>query len=198
MNTSLKAIAVGLLLLVGLLAFSGISTRNSLITLDEGVKEKWGTVRASYQRRSDLIPNIVATVKGAAEFEQGTLEAVVNARANATKLVLPEKVTDDPEAMKSFLEAQNQITGSLSRLLATFEAYPDLKTNQSFNALITELEGTENRINVARRDFNEAVKAYNSTLRKFPANVWAGLFGFSSVPYFEGDQGIENAPKVEF
>ncbi len=170
---------------------------NSMVQLDENVKNKWAAVQSDYQRRADLIPNLVNTVKGAAEFEKTTLTQVIQARANATSMKIdPANLT--PENIQKFQAAQDQLSGSLSRLLAVAESYPQLKANQNFLELQAQLEGTENRIKVSRNDFNDSVKQYNSTIRSFPANITAKIFGFKEKGYFEASAGAQNAPTVQF
>jgi LemA protein len=170
---------------------------NAMVDKDETVTQKWADVQTQYQRRSDLIPNLVSTVKGYADFEQETLTQVVEARAKATGITVnADEIT--PENIQKFQAAQSQLSGALSRLLVTVERYPDLKANTNFRDLQAQLEGTENRISVARQKFNEAVKDYNSYIKKFPRVFYAGWFGFESKGYFEADAGTENAPKVEF
>lgn len=170
---------------------------NTLVSYDEAVKKAWADVEASYQRRNDLIGNLVETVKGEAKFEKETLTAVVEARAKATSIQLK---ADDitPENMAKFQEAQSQLSGALSRLLAVAEAYPNLKATEAFQSLMNELERTENRINIARRDYNEAVQIYNTKVRSFPSNITAGLFKFKQREPFKADPGSEKAPKVQF
>ena len=170
---------------------------NSLVEKREGVSKQWANVESAYQRRSDLIPNIVNTVKGEASFEQQTLVDVTQARASATSIKLdPSKL--GPDDIKKFDQAQSQLTGSLSRLMVSVEKYPDLKTNEAFIGLMAELEGTENRINTERNRFNEAVNDYNATLQKFPANITARMFGFQTKGYFEAAAGSDKAPTVKF
>ncbi len=170
---------------------------NGLVPLDENVNEQWSNVESSYQRRADLIPNIVNTAKGYAEFEQTTLIKVTEARSKATSIQIdPSNIT--PAQLKQFQQAQSGLTSALSRLLATFERYPDLKANENFRELINELERTENRINVERNRFNETVKLLNQEIRLFPTNIIAGMLGFEERVYFEADEGTENAPEVEF
>ena len=170
---------------------------NSMVQLDENVKGKWAAVQSDYQRRADLIPNLVNTVKGAADFEKSTLTAVINARSKATGINIS---ADDltPENIQKFQAAQDQLSGSLSRLLAVAESYPTLKANQNFLELQAQLEGTENRIKVARNDFNDAVKQFNTSVRSFPANITAKIFGFKEKGYFEAAAGAQNAPTVQF
>ncbi|HIW98079.1 MAG TPA: LemA family protein [Candidatus Tidjanibacter gallistercoris] len=170
---------------------------NSLVKLEEGVKTAWSQVENQYQRRSDLIPNLVNTVKGYAAHESETLESVVAARARATQTTIdPENLT--PEAFEQFQDAQGALTTALGRLLMIQENYPDLKANQNFSELQAQLEGTENRIATERRNFNNAAKVYNTKVRRFPTNILAGIFGFEQYPYFEAVLGSETAPVVEF
>jgi len=168
-----------------------------MVKLDENVQSKWSEVENAYQRRADLIPNLVNTVKGAANFEQQTLTSVVEARAKATSINIdPSNLT--PEAIKQFEDAQSALTGSLSRLMAVAESYPELKATENFQGLQAQLEGTENRISVARRGFNEATQEYNSTIRSFPNNLMAGIFGFKAKGYFTAQAGADKAPEVKF
>ncbi|SEV97147.1 LemA family protein [Chitinophaga arvensicola] len=185
------------IVVVALLVMLGCGKYNGLVTKDENVKNKWGVVQSSYQRRADLIPNLVATVKGAANFETETLEKVIQARASATQIKVD--VNDlSPEKIQQYQAAQGQLSQALGRLLAVSEAYPDLKANANFQNLQAQLEGTENRINVARNDFNDAVNVYNSSVRTFPNNIVAGITGFKQKGYFEAAAGSENAPQVKF
>lgn len=168
-----------------------------MVAMDEGVATAWSNVENQYQRRSDLIPNLVNTVKGYAAHEQETLEAVVSARAKATQTqVNMEDLT--PEKLQAYQQAQGEIGAALGRLLVVAERYPDLKANENFRELQAQLEGTENRISVERRKFNETAKEYNTTIRKFPKNILAGLFGFEKRPYFEAQEGSQKAPEVKF
>lgn len=170
---------------------------NSMVKMDENVKSKWGEVQTQYQRRADLIPNLVATVKGQANFEQKTLTDVTEARAKATSIqVDPTKLT--PDAIKQFQAAQGQLSTALGRLLVASENYPNLKSNEAFNTLQAQLEGTENRIGIARKDFNDAVQEYNGKIRSFPANLTAKMFGFAEKGYFAAEAGADKAPKVQF
>lgn len=183
--------------IVAVVAIWAVSAYNGLVNLDEGVENKWGDVETQYQRRADLIPNLVNTVKGYAAHEQETLESVIAARSNATQIkVDPENLT--PEKLAEYQEAQGQVTSALGKLLAITENYPDLKANQNFLELQAQLEGTENRINVARMNFNEATKKYNTAIRRFPKNILAGMFGFEKRSYFESQDGAETAPQVQF
>jgi len=185
------------IVVLALLVMLGCGKYNGLVTKDEAVKNKWGVVQSSYQRRADLIPNLVATVKGAANFETETLEKVIQARASATQIKVD--VNDlSPEKIQQYQAAQGQLSQALGRLLAVSEAYPDLKANANFQNLQAQLEGTENRINVARNDFNDAVNVYNSSVRTFPNNIVAGITGFKQKGYFEAAAGSENAPQVKF
>jgi LemA protein len=174
-------------------------TYNGLVTKEENVNKKWADVQGAYQRRTDLIPNLVSTVKGYAKFEQETLIKVIEQRANATKPTINLDATKlDANTLAQFQKTQDELGSSLSKLMVVVEKYPDLKANQNFLQLQAQLEGTENRINVERRNFNESVQLYNSSLRSFPTNILAGMFGFSQKPYFTAQAGAENAPKVEF
>ncbi len=170
---------------------------NTMVEKDETVAQKWADVQTQYQRRADLIPNLVSTVKGAADFEKETLTQVIEARSNATSInISADELT--PENIQRFQKAQSQLSGALSRLLVSVERYPELKANRNFIELQAQLEGTENRISVARQKFNEAVKGYNSYIRSFPRNFIAGWFDFEKKGYFEAEAGAEQAPKVEF
>lgn len=170
---------------------------NGMVTSEQGVSGKWANVQSEYQRRADLIPNIVEAVKGEANFEKGVLEGVVQARASATQMKLDAKDLT-PEKIKQYQEAQGQIGMAMSRLLSVAEAYPNLKANAAFSELRTQLEGTENRIKVARNDFNKAVQEYNVNVKTFPNNLFAGIFGFHEKGFFQADAGSQNAPKVNF
>lgn len=183
-------------LLVGFAGCAGCSTYNSLVTADEQVERAWNDVESQYQRRADLIPNLVNVVRGQAGFEQETLESVVNARSRATSINLSADDLKDPAAIQRFQQAQSELGGALSRLLATVENYPTLQANEGFLRLQDQLEGTENRIQVARRDFNGAVQGYNNRVRRFPSNLFAGVFGFGRRTGFEADPGAERAPEV--
>mgnify|MGYP003692615285 FL=1 len=170
---------------------------NGMVDRDETVSKSWADVQTQYQRRSDLIPNLVSTVKGYADFEQKTLTDVIEARSRATSMnINADEIT--PENIAKFQSAQSQLSGALSRLLVTVERYPDLKANQNFLELQAQLEGTENRISVSRQKFNGSVQDYNSYIRSFPRVIYAGWFDFEKKGYFEADAGTENAPKVEF
>lgn len=170
---------------------------NSMVTLDEGVTSQWGQVENVYQRRSDLIPNLVATVKGYADFEKETLTQVIEARAKATQVTVdPTKL--DAQAIQNFQQAQSGVSSALGRLMVVVEKYPDLKANQNFMDLQAQLEGTENRITVERQKFNQVAQAYNTLIRKFPKNILAGMFDFEKKAYFEAEKGAEKAPEVKF
>lgn len=187
-------IIIGIILLAG--AYLA-NLNNRLVPLDESVSAQWGNVESAYQRRADLIPNIVNTAKGYAEFEQSTLIQVTEARSKATSIQIdPSNIT--PEQLQQFQQAQQGLTAALSRLLAVFERYPDLKANENFKELINELERTENRINVERNRFNEAAKELNVVLKQIPEKFFAGMLGFDERAYFKADEGAENAPEVEF
>jgi LemA protein len=196
----MKSGSIILLVIVALLLIGGCMTCNvqkSLVTLDENAKSKWGEVQNQYQRRADLIPNLVATVKGAANFEQKTLTDVINARAKATSIqVNPENLT--PEKIKEFQAAQGELSQALGRLMVVTENYPELKANQNFLSLQDQIEGTENRITVARKNFNDAVQQYNTQLRIFPNNIFAGMMGFQAKGTFEADANAQKAPQVQF
>ena len=173
------------------------ATYNGFVNKEEGLKSAWSNVETQYQRRADLIPNLVNTVKGYAAHETQTLNEVTEARARATSINLS---ADDltPEKLAQFQQAQSQVRSALGRLIAVSESYPDLKANQDFLELQAQLEGTENRIAVARKDFNTAAQQYNVSVRRFPANLVAGMFGFEQKPYFESAEGSEAAPEVTF
>lgn len=192
----MKKLFFALVIMVGAMSLSSCSY-NSMVTADENVKGKWGQVQTQYQRRSDLIPNLVSTVKGEANFEKGTLTEVTEARAKATSVqVDASKLT--PESIQKYQEAQGQLSTALGRLLSVTENYPTLRANDAFRGLQVQLEGTENRISVARKDFNDAVQAYNSKIRSFPANITAKMFGFAEKGYFTAEPGSDKAPTVKF
>lgn len=170
---------------------------NSMVRMDEGVSSAWAQVENVYQRRADLVPNLVATVKGYAEHESSTLEAVVNARAKATQMTVDPSSLSEAE-IAQFTAAQDELGAAIGRLLVSVERYPDLKANQNFLELQAQLEGTENRITVERQKFNEAARSYNVTIRRFPNNIFAGMFGFERKGYFEASEGAEQAPVVSF
>jgi LemA protein len=192
-------VILGVFLLAGFGIVSwGISVYNNLISMEQGVNNSWSQVENQYQRRMDLIPNLVNTVKGVANFERGTLTDVINARAKATQVQVTPETLNDPQAFQKFQQAQGDISSALSRLLVTVENYPTLKANENFLQLQAQLEGTENRIAVARMEFNNVVQTYNTSLKRFPANIVAGFSGFKEKQYFTAQAGAETAPKVEF
>jgi len=197
-GTLIALISVGvIILLAAIMIFSGVSKYNKLVSLEENVNEKWSQVENVYQRRADLIPNLVNTVKGYAEHEQQTLTKVIEARSKATSVdVDPNNL--NPQALQKFQQAQNGLSSALSRLMVVVERYPDLKASQNFRDLQAQLEGTENRIAVERRKFNQAARKYNTAIRKFPTNLIANSMGFEKKAYFEADQGAEEAPEVNF
>ena len=193
-------------LILALVLFGGyfVSVRNNLVGLDEQVNQQWAQVESQYQRRFDLIPNLVRTVQGAANFEKSTLEAVVNARSRVGQMQAPagppgaSTLPNDPRAMQQFADAQQGLSSALSRLLVVVERYPELKANQNFLELQSQLEGTENRIAVERQRYNTAVQGYNTAIRRFPASIVAGMGGFKQKAYFRGASGSNHAPGVEF
>lgn len=190
-------ILIVLIVLVGIVALSGISVYNGMVSQQQAVKTAWSKVESAYQRRSDLIPNLVNTVKGAADFEKSTLTAVISARASATAVkVDPTNIT--PQRLEQFQRAQGVLSGALSRLLVTVERYPQLKANQNYLALQSQLEGTENRIKVERDRFNDTVRAFNTLIKTFPNNLLAGAFNFQEKGYFQAVPAAEKAPKVQF
>mgnify|MGYP003584739242 CR=1 FL=1 len=188
---------VVVLVILAILVIWGIKAYNSMVKQREAVNTAWSNVENTYQRRADLIPNLVSTVKGYAKHEQSTLEGVVEARAKATQIKV-DPANLDEASLKKFNDAQGELGSALGKLLMIQENYPDLKANENFLELQSQLEGTENRINVARTNFNDTAKNYNTYLQKFPNNVISGLFGFKTKPYFEAAAGAETAPKVEF
>ena len=191
---------IGIIVVVALLfvVVLGASGYNGLVKKSETVNQAWGQVENQYQRRADLIDNLVATVKGAAQFEQETLTRVVQARASASQVTLTPEMLNDPQAMQRFEAAQGELSSALSRLLVTIEQYPELKATTNFQTLQEQLEGTENRISVERRRFNEVVQDYNVAVKRFPMNFFAGMFGFAPKAYFEAREGSEAPPKVQF
>ena len=186
-----------LMAVIAIFSLTSCSTYNGMVTKEEAVKSAWSNVETQYQRRADLIPNLVSTVKGYASHEESTLTAVVDARSKATSVnISMDELT--PEKLAEYQKAQSAVTSALGRLIAVSENYPELKANQNFLELQAQLEGTENRITVARKEFNDTTNAYNVTVRKFPANIVAMIFGFDQKPYFEADASASQAPKVEF
>lgn len=188
-------VLIAIVVVVGLMGMSWVSTYNQIVGLDETVKQTLGDVQAQYQRRADLIPNLVSTVKGYAAHERETLEAVTNARASVGKIDLSNA---NEETLRRFQQAQGQLTGALSRLLVVAERYPDLKANQNFQDLQSQLEGTENRISVARQRYNEAVREFNTRVRQFFPRIVAGTMGMEARPSFAADEAAQQAPKVQF
>ncbi len=187
------------LVFVGLVGVMwGIGVYNGLVQLDEGVKQAWAQVENVYQRRADLIPNLVNTVEGAADFERGTLTEVIEARAKATSIQVTPQMLESPQAFAQFEQAQNGLSSALSRLMVVVERYPELKANQNFLQLQDELAGTENRIAVERRKFNQAAQGYNTRIRRIPDRFIAGVGGFAERPYFQAEPGADEAPEVEF
>lgn len=187
-----------IVLVVGFAGCAGCGTYNGLVSLEEGVEQAWGNVETTYQRRADLIPNLVTTVQGAADFERETLESVTNARARATSINLSVDDLGDAEAVQEYMAAQSALGGALGRLIAVAESYPQLTATAAFRDLQAQLEGTENRINVARRDYNGAVRTYNTKVRQFPGSIIASFTGFERRTPFEAEAGAETAPTVEF
>ncbi len=185
-------------LLVGFAGCNGCATQNRLVDLDENVNQSWGNLQAAYQRRADLVPNLVNTVKGAANFEQETLTQVTEARSRASAIQLSGADLSDPEKVRQFQEAQSALSQGLGRLLAVSENYPQLQATQAFRDLQAQLEGTENRINTERGRYNESVNGYNVQVRRFPGSLFAGVLGFSPKQPFQADAGAQNAPKVDF
>jgi len=189
---------LALVVLAVILGFWGFSSYNRLVGMDEGVKAAWSQVENVYQRRADLIPNLVRTVEGASNFERETLTQVIEARSKATAIQLTPEALSDPQALSRFQQAQDALGSALSRLMAVAEAYPELKANQNYLQLQDELAGTENRIAVERKRFNETAQAFNTTVRRFPSNVVARLLGFKERAYFQAAPGAERPPEVKF
>ncbi|MDR9417868.1 LemA family protein [Gracilimonas sp.] len=183
---------------LALLVFYGISVNNSLVTAEEQVNSAWAQVENQYQRRADLIPNLVNTVQGAADFESETLQDVIEARSQATSVNIDANDLNNPQAFQQFQEVQGQLSGALSRLLVTVERYPELQANQNFQDLQAQLEGTENRISTERMRFNEAAQSFNTEIRQFPKSMFASMLGFEQKEYFQAEQGAEQAPEVDF
>ncbi|WP_022835914.1 LemA family protein [Salisaeta longa] len=191
-------VLVALVALLGLGGCAGVSTYNDMIAAQENVKQAWANVESNYQRRADLIPNLVNTVQGAANFEQETLQRVIEARSKATSIQISADDLNDPQKLQQYQAAQQALGQSLGRLLAVSERYPQLQATGAFRDLQAQLEGTENRINVARRDYNAAVQRYNTQIRRFPANIVANLTGFEPRAPFEADPGAAQPPAVDF
>lgn len=192
------AIGAVVLLAVGMLVAWGVSSYNNMVSLDQEVIKQWSQVENQYQRRADLIPNLVNTVKGYADFEKEVLTQVTEARARVSQFNITPELLNDPQAFAKFQSLQGELSGALSRLLVTVENYPQLKANENFLQLQAQLEGTENRISVERKKFNEVVQSYNTTIKRFPASMLAGMFGFGEKQYFNAIQGADTPPKVEF
>jgi LemA protein len=193
------AVVIILIVILAVVGFAVGGSYNRLVKLDQNVNEKWAQVQNVYQRRADLIPNLVSTVSGAANFEKSTLIAVTQARASVGQVKLdPNKAPTDAAQLEQFQQAQGQLSNALSRLLLVSERYPELRANQNFLSLQAQLEGTENRISVERGNFNEAVKEYNTAVRSFPTALFAGMFGFSPRPFFNAQPGADKAPEVKF
>ncbi|MFZ0490907.1 MAG: LemA family protein [Salegentibacter sp.] len=191
-------IPVIIIVVLGIIVFKlTAGVNNTAVELEEGLKKNWADVENAYQRRSDLIPNLVKTVQGSADFERGTLTDVIEARSKATSVNVDANNLN-PDQIQKFQQAQAGLSSALSRLLVSVERYPDIKSNRNFLELQSQLEGTENRISVARNRYNEAVRQYNTYIRKFPNNIFAGMFGFQPKPPFEAEAGAENAPNVDF
>jgi LemA protein len=194
-------VTIGIFLFIGLIVLiaflTSISTYNKMVNYEESVNKSWSDVENQYQRRADLIPNLVNTVKGYAEFEQETLTQVIEARAKATSVNITAENLND-QTLAQFQQAQDGLSSALSRLMVVVEKYPDLKANQNFMDLQAQLEGTENRIAVERRKFNDETRIYNTYIRRFPANIFAKFYGFKEKPYFKSAEGAEKAPEVKF
>ena len=193
----MKKSIILIIAVVAVIVIWAVSMYNGLVTMDEKVNGQWANVETQYQRRADLIPNLVNTVKGYASHEKETLEGVVEARSKATQIQVDAKDLT-PEKLAEYQKAHGAVTSALGKLLAITENYPDLKANQNFLELQSQLEGTENRINVARKNFNDAAQAYNTAIRRFPKSIFASMFGFEKKTYFESAEGAEKAPEVKF
>jgi len=188
----------GIVLFLVIIFFWVTGQYNGMVTLNEEVNNAWAKVQSDYQRRSDLIPNLVETVKGAAVQEKSILLGVTEARAKVGQLSITPEILNNPQAFKQFQQAQDGLSSALSRLMVVNENYPQLKTNQNYQDLMAQLEGTENRIKKSRDDFNDVVKGYNQLVKQFPGVLFAGMFGFGEKQYFEAAAGSENSPKVQF
>jgi LemA protein len=189
---------LGLLVFVAILAilfFWGCNSYNGFVSGEQGVKKAWSNVETNYQRRTDLYSSVIKTVEASANFEKSTLTEVVNARAAATAVKID---INDPNSLAAYQQAQNNLQGSFSRLIASFENYPDLKTTKAFQDFQTQIEGTENRINVARQDYNKSVESYNLSVKRFPGNILANMFGYKEKAYYEADKGAEKNPDIKF
>ncbi len=195
MKNSRNIILIGVAALIAILFFWGCNVYNGLISGDQAVKKSWSNVETNYQRRADLYSSVIKTVEASANFERSTLKDVVEARAKATSITVN---IDDPKTLEAFREAQAGLQSSFGRLIATFENYPDLKTTKAFQDFQTQIEGTENRINVARQDYNKAVESYNLKVKRFPGNILAKQFGHSEKAFYESDGGTEKVPDIKF
>ncbi len=189
---------ISVLVLGGCGFMSFQNNQNTMVELEEKVEAQWGNVQTQYQRRADLVPNLVATVKGAADFEQETLTDISEARAQVGQMTVTKEVLEDPQAFERFQQAQSQLGNALSRLLSVAERYPDLKASQGFLTLQDQLEGIENRIGNERRRYNDSAREYNTYIKKFPQSIFAGILNFEEKIYFQADQGAQNAPSVNF
>ena len=188
----------GLLIVLGILVvlfFWGCNSYNGLVSADQDVKKVWSNVETNYQRRTDLYSSVIKTIEGSANFEKSTLKDVIEARSKATSITVD---INDPASLEAYQKAQANLQGSFSRLMAVAEAYPDLKTTQAFRDFQTQIEGTENRINVARQDYNKSVEGYNLKVKRFPNNIFAGIFGYKEKPFYKADAGSEKAPDINF
>ncbi len=194
----MKAKSIVIIALLAIVVFYGISVNNGFVTAEESVESAWSQVENQYQRRADLIPNLVNTVQGAANFEQKTLTSVIEARSRATSINLQAEDLNDPAKIAQFQAAQEQLSGALSRLLVSVERYPELKANANFRDLQAQLEGTENRIATERMRFNDSARSYNTQIRKFPSSLIASIAGFDRKAYFEANEGAEQPPMVDF
>ncbi|MEC8141370.1 MAG: LemA family protein [Bacteroidota bacterium] len=194
----MKAKSIIILAVLAILVIYGISVNNGFVTAEESVESAWAQVENQYQRRADLIPNLVNTVQGAADFEQETLQSVIEARSRATSITLQANDLNDPAKIQQFQAAQEQLSGALSRLLVSVERYPELKANANFRDLQAQLEGTENRITTERKRFNDTARLYNTEIRKFPGSLIASISGFDRKAYFEANEGAEQPPIVDF
>lgn len=194
----MKAKSIIILAILAILVIYGISVNNGFVTAEESVESAWAQVENQYQRRADLIPNLVNTVQGAADFEQETLQSVIEARSRATSITLQANDLNDPAKIQQFQAAQEQLSGALSRLLVSVERYPELKANANFRDLQAQLEGTENRITTERKRFNDTARQYNTEIRKFPGSLIASISGFDRKAYFEANEGAEQPPIVDF
>jgi LemA protein len=183
---------------IAILVFIGIGKYNTLVEQEQAVEQSWAQVENQYQRRADLVPNLVNTVKGAADFEQETLTEVTEARSKASSIQISAEDLNNPQKLQQFQQAQQQLSGALSRMLLTVEKYPELKANQNFRDLQVQLEGTENRISTERQRYTESVQSYNTFAKQFPNNIFAGIFGFDEKAQFEADEGAQEVPEVNF